>query len=133
MVICYVGVGSNLGDRRKNVWQAIREIGNLENTRIIKTSSFFDTTPVGGPVGQPRFLNGVIKLKTSLQPGKLLEALQRIEIGLGRRRTVCNGPRTIDLDILLFGERFIQKKGLIIPHPRMFERDFVLGPLLEVL
>lgn len=133
MVICYLGVGSNIGDRSKNIRAAIRKINLLKNTKVVKHSSFFQTAPVGGPVGQPKFLNAAFKIKTSLSPLKLLKTLKNIEKQLGRLVSVRNGPRKIDLDILLYGDEVVNRKGLIIPHPRMFGRDFVIKPLTEVL
>jgi len=133
MAICYLGVGSNLGDRRKNIKEAIRKINLLKNTKILKQSSFFRTNPVGGPIGQPRFLNAAFKIKTSLLPFKLIKALKNIEKQLGRLNSVRNGPRKIDLDILLYEDKVVNRKELIIPHPRMFKRGFVIGPLIEVI
>jgi 2-amino-4-hydroxy-6-hydroxymethyldihydropteridine diphosphokinase len=133
MVICYLGVGSNLGDRKNNIKAAIKKINLLKNTKVIKQSSFIQTNPIGGPIGQPKFFNAVFKIKTSLLPVNLLKALKNIEKQLGRVKTVKNGPREIDLDILLYGDKVVNQKGLIIPHPRMFERDFVLMPLAEVI
>jgi 2-amino-4-hydroxy-6-hydroxymethyldihydropteridine diphosphokinase len=133
MTICYLGLGSNLGDRRNNIKQAVRKIGILKNTRVLKQSSFIQTNPVGGPVAQPKFLNVALKIKTGLSPFNLLKALKNIEKQLGRLKSVKNGPRNIDLDILLYGDKVVNQKRLMIPHPRMFERDFVIRPLAEVL
>ena len=133
MVICYLGVGSNLGNRRKNIKLAAKLIGALKDTRIIKKSSFFDSLPCGGPAGQPNFLNAALKIKTKFSPLGLLKKLKKIENELGRTSTVRFGPRVMDLDILLYGDRIIRNKTLVIPHPRMFNRDFVIKPLTEVL
>ena len=101
MVICYIGVGSNLGDRVKNIKSAIKEIGALKRTKVMKASKLIETKPVGGLKLQPKFLNAALKIKTSLFPVALLKNLKIIEKQLGRVKTVRNGPRTIDLDILL--------------------------------
>lgn len=133
MNICYIGLGSNLGDRRQNIKSAVEKIKTLKNTKVIKISNLIETEPVGGPCGQNKFLNGALKIKTSLSPLKLLKELQNIELQLGRFKTARNGPRTIDLDILLYADKIINMKNLTIPHPRMFFRDFVIKPLLEVI
>jgi 2-amino-4-hydroxy-6-hydroxymethyldihydropteridine diphosphokinase len=133
MEICYLGVGSNLGDRRKNIMSAISKIRLLERTNIIKASSLFETAPVGGPRRQRKFLNAALKIKTAIPPLTLLKKLQSIEKCLGRKKGVVNGPRVIDLDILLYGARLIRTKSLVVPHPRMFFRDFVLRPLGEII
>ncbi len=133
MKICYIGIGSNLGDRSKNIKIAIGKIKELKDTRVIKVSRIFETEPVGGPPGQEKYLNGALKIKTGLAPKALLKGLQRIEIVLGREKTVRNAPRVIDLDILFYADKIIRTKDLIVPHPRLFERDFVLKPLGEIL
>ena len=132
MVTCYLGIGSNLGDRRRNIRLAIQKINKLKDTKILKVSKIIQSKPVGGPL-QRDFLNGTIKIKTKLPPIKLLKALKRIENELGRKKTARFGPRTIDLDILLYGNKIINRKDLRIPHPRMFEREFVIKPLLEII
>lgn len=131
MPICYIGLGSNLGNRRKNIKLAIVKINNLKDTRVVKASSNIETKPLGGPP-QGEFLNSVIEIETGLSPRRLLAGLQNIEQELGRKRAVKNGPRTIDLDILIFNNRKINEKGLIVPHPRILQREFVLGPLKEI-
>lgn len=133
MYTCYIGVGANLGNRRKNIKLAIRKITALRKTKVIKVSKLIKSDPVGGPSGQGKFLNGALKIKTKLSALTLLKELKNIERQLGRVRTVRNGPRVIDLDILLYADKIINTKKLIIPHPRMFFRDFVIRPLLEVL
>lgn len=130
MPVAHIGVGSNLGNRQKNIDQAffwMQESG----IKISKRSSVIETEPVGGPP-QGKFLNAVIEIETILDPFQLLEILQSIENRLGRVRAVINGPRTIDLDILLYENRTLKTAALTIPHPRMFEREFVLKPLLEI-
>ena len=133
MVICYLGVGSNLGQRRKNIKLAVKLIGALKGTRIIKSSKLFESLPRGGPLGQPRYLNAALRINTNLSPLNLLKKLKKIENKLGRIPTVRFGPRVIDLDILLYGDRRMCNKVLTVPHPRMFDRDFVIQPLAEVL
>ncbi|MDD5476590.1 MAG: 2-amino-4-hydroxy-6-hydroxymethyldihydropteridine diphosphokinase [Candidatus Omnitrophica bacterium] len=133
MVICYLGVGTNLGNRRKNIGLAFKKINALKNTRIIKESGFFDFPPVGGPAGQPNYLNAAIKIQTNFSPLNLLKKLKEIEKELGRAKTARFGPRVIDLDILLYADRSIKSKTLTIPHARMFCRNFVIEPLKEVL
>jgi len=129
--IVYIGVGSNLGNRRQNIRQALNLLDQTPGIRVKKISSISETDPVGGP-RQGKYLNAVARISTTLTPAKLLKTLQAIEKQLGRVRTIKNGPRTIDLDILLYGNREIKTKRLTIPHPRMFERDFILKPLLEI-
>lgn len=133
MVTCYLGIGSNLGDRRINIKSAVEKIGKLKEAQVIKLSKIIETAPVGGPPGQGKFLNAVLKIRTSLSPLALLKKLKQIEKSLGRKKTVRFGPRTIDLDILFFDERIINTKNLKVPHPRISEREFVLRPLLEIL
>ena len=133
MQTCFLGIGSNLGDRHKNIRLALEKISSLKNTKIVKLSKIIETDPVGGPSRQGKFLNAVLKIKTDLTPLKLLKQLQKIENEVGRRRTVRWGPRTIDLDILLFGDKVIERKELKVPHPRLMERDFVLKPLLSLI
>jgi 2-amino-4-hydroxy-6-hydroxymethyldihydropteridine diphosphokinase len=132
MVICYLGIGSNLGDRKKNIKRALEILENIEGIRIEKVSKIYETEPLGGPP-QGEFLNGVIKIKTSLSPFQLLRILKRIEKDLGRKKRVRFGPREIDLDILFYGGKIINTRTLKIPHPRIFEREFVLKPLTEIL
>jgi len=133
MVICYLGIGSNLGNRNRNIKEAIKEINLLKNTQVIKISRIIETKPVGGPPTQGNFLNAALKMQTRIPPLKLLKDLKKIEKGLGRAKTVRYGPRAIDLDILFYGDRVINTKELKIPHPRLFARDFVIKPLSEVI
>lgn len=133
MHTCYIGVGSNLGNRRKNIKLAIGKITALRKTKVIKISKLIKSAPAGGPRGQGKFLNGALKIETKLSPATLLNELKNIECQLGRIKTVRNGPRVIDLDILLYADKIINTSKLVIPHPRMFYRDFVIKPLLEIL
>ena len=133
MVICYLGIGSNLGNRRRHIKLAIQKLKKLKDTKVIKVSRLYETNPVGGPASQGKFLNAALKIKTTLPPLNLLKSIQKIEQELGRIKTVRYGPRTIDLDILFYGKRVIRRKELKIPHQRVFQRQFVMRPLLEVL
>lgn len=130
-MFCYIGLGSNLGDRALNIQLAIEKIRQIQDTKITKISSIIETLPVGGPP-QEKFLNAAIEIQTNMSPRKLLKNLQMIESELGRLRTVKNGPRTIDLDILFCRDMQIREKDLIVPHPRIKEREFVLTPLREI-
>jgi 2-amino-4-hydroxy-6-hydroxymethyldihydropteridine diphosphokinase len=132
METIYISLGSNLGDRELHLLRAVAEIGRIGDLRIRALSRFYDTDPVG-PVPQPPFLNAVMGVETSLPPHELLAALQRIETeSFRRRREVPWGPRTMDLDILYYGERVLADDVLVIPHPRIQERRFVLTPLTEI-
>lgn len=132
MAIAYIGIGSNLGDRRANVETALRRLGEEPAIEVAAVSAVIQTAPLGGPPGQGDFLNAAATLATTLPPRALLERLQRIEADLGRTRTVRWGPRTIDLDLLLYEQRQIAEPGLTVPHPRMHRRRFVLAPLAEI-
>ena len=131
MVTCYIGIGSNLGDRRKFIDRAIEELRKSAHIEVKRRSSIYETDPVS-EIPQGKFLNGVVEIKTSLRPQALLSELNRIERELGRVRAVRNGPRTIDLDILYYGDEHIAQKDLIIPHPKINEREFVLRGLREL-
>lgn len=133
MTICFVALGTNLGNRRENIKQAIKKINSLKATKVIKQSQIIDTLPVGGPRLQPNFLNACIKIKTNLSVVNLFKKFKNIEKEMGRKKTVRFGPRIIDLDILLYGNKSFNNKYLTIPHEKMFEREFVLGPLVELL
>lgn len=134
MAICYLGVGANLGKRRKNIVLARQKINRLAQTRIIRAAKILETEPVGGPKGQPKFLNTVFKIETKLSPQVLLKSLKKIEKELGRKKTVLRyGPRPIDLDILFYADRIVNTKNLKIPHPKIFQREFVLRPLSGLL
>lgn len=133
MIVCYLGVGSNLGNRLGNIRKAVKKINSLKNTKVLKSSKIIPTKPLGGPRRQPEFLNAVLKIRTGMSAPLLLEKLKAIEKELGRKKSVRFGPRAIDLDILLYGDRVIERKNLVVPHPRIFERDFVLRPLLEII
>lgn len=129
--LVYLGIGSNLGKRKENCIEAIRLLEENPFISVIKKSSFYETEPVGYK-DQPPFINCVIEIETTLDPKKLLMVCQSIEETLGRERMRHWGPRTIDIDILLFNNKVIDEKDLKIPHPLMHERGFVLIPLLEI-
>lgn len=130
-VICYIGIGSNLGDRRKYIDRAIEELNRSADIKVKRTSSIYETEPVSEPA-QGRFLNGVLEIETRLDPRGLLKELGRIETMLGRKRTIKNGPRTMDLDILYYGDEEINDDLLTVPHPKIGEREFVLKGLREL-
>ncbi len=130
MTTIYLGLGSNLGEKQKNIETAL---GLLDETigEIEIVSSLFQTAPVGFS-DQPDFVNGACKLTTTLDPLSVLEKIEIIMKDMGRIRTFTNGPRIIDIDILLFGDQVIESETLSVPHPRMLERLFVLEPLNEI-
>jgi 2-amino-4-hydroxy-6-hydroxymethyldihydropteridine diphosphokinase len=127
----YIGLGSNLGDRRVLIRRAIDALDALEGVTVVAESDLYATEPVGDPL-QPEFLNGVVGIETTLSPQQLLDELRRIEHNLGRTRGAPNAPRTIDLDLLLWGDTVIDEEALRVPHPRMHERWFVLKPLADI-
>lgn len=128
----YVALGSNLGDREGIIRAALRELAEDGAVRVVRCSTLRETEPVGGPPGQGRYLNAVAELATTLSPRQLLKRLLAIERRHGRERSVANGPRTLDLDLLLYGERVINEDDLVVPHPRMWARPFVMQPLREI-
>ncbi|MCZ8517600.1 2-amino-4-hydroxy-6-hydroxymethyldihydropteridine diphosphokinase [Paenibacillus filicis] len=130
--IAYVGLGSNLGDRERYLDEAVMLLEQHHGVRVTGKSSIYETDPVGF-VDQGPFLNRVIEVETALSPEALFEVMLAAEQSLGRKREVRWGPRTIDLDMLLFDEREQDRPDLILPHPRMLERAFVLVPLIEVM
>ena len=131
MSVAYLALGSNLGDRRAHLEQAVAALGSIGAVR--QTSTWAETDPVGGPPDQPRYLNGAVEFVTDLGPRPLLGTLQAIEASLGRVRAVKDGPRTLDLDLLLYGDLILEDRPtLLVPHPRMQDRAFVLEPLAEI-
>ena len=132
MVKAYVGLGSNLGDRRANLESAVEKLDRSPGVEILRRSSWRETEPVGGPSGQPGYLNGVVEIETTLSPRKLMAKLVEVENALGRVREERWGPRTIDCDLILHGETAVDEPELTVPHPRMRERRFVLEPLDEL-
>lgn len=131
MAKVYIGIGSNLGDRQKNIGRAMAYLKGSKDIEITKVSSIYETEPVGGPP-QEKFLNGVIEIETALAPLDLLGYLNETEKRIGRIRSRKDGPRTIDLDILLYGDIEVDNERLKIPHPRMHKREFVLRGLREI-
>ena len=127
----FVGLGSNLGEREALIGQALDELAALPDTTLVRVSSLYDTEPVG-VIEQPRFLNAVAMLDTELTARQLLWNLQRIEARLGRTRSQPWGPRTMDLDLLLYGDLVIEEDDLRLPHPELAQRAFVLVPLVEL-
>lgn len=124
-----IGLGSNIGDRARHILDAVSELGS--HGRLIALSSLYETAPIGGPDQGP-FLNAVALIDTVLDPGSLLAICLEIEADHGRKRRERWGPRTLDLDILLFGDAVVEETGLTVPHPRLQDRRFVLEPLLEI-
>lgn len=131
-VAAYVGIGSNLDDPERQVRRAIEALASMPETRLVRASRLFRTAP-WGRTDQPGFVNAAAEIATTLEPRDLLDALLEIERAQGRHRDGTRwGPRTLDLDILLYGERVIDEPGLAIPHPHLAERAFVLLPLSDL-
>ena len=128
----YIALGANLGDRQENLHAALEHLNATAGVRVTRVSSFLENPAVGGPAGSPPFLNAAAELETTLDPRALLGRLLQIERELGRERRQKWGPRTIDLDLLLYGDRVIDEPDLKVPHPLMHERRFVLHPLAEI-
>jgi 2-amino-4-hydroxy-6-hydroxymethyldihydropteridine diphosphokinase len=128
----YLLLGSNIGDREQNLYSAVSKLEHLEGLEIIAISGIYLSEPMGVKGHQPTFMNQVVKAEYSFTPSELLHALERIEIELGRTDKGKKLPRTIDLDILLFGERVINQPDLVIPHSQLLKRPFALIPLLEI-
>jgi 2-amino-4-hydroxy-6-hydroxymethyldihydropteridine diphosphokinase len=128
----FIAIGSNLGERLEHLRAAVNALEALPKTQVIGKSRIYETEPVGGPDNQGAYLNAVVQLETRLKPRELLEALLEIERSRGRVRTARWGPRTLDLDVLLYGPRIIHQDHLTVPHPRLHERAFVLEPLHDL-
>ena len=126
----FLGLGSNMGDRMGRLEMAVKELRNLDPA--LSVSPVYETAPLGGPDGQERFLNCVVRLETAMTPRQLLATASRLEELAGRVRTVRNGPRTLDVDVLLVGDLSVCEPDLVVPHPRMSERGFVLAPLEDL-
>jgi 2-amino-4-hydroxy-6-hydroxymethyldihydropteridine diphosphokinase len=131
VTVAYVGIGSNLEDPVRQVREALAELDRLPHTRVVKQSSLYRSVPVGH-AAQPDFINAVAQVETGLPAERLLAELQAIEARHGRQRSLPNAPRTLDLDVLLYGELVLDSPGLKTPHPRMHQRAFVLQPLVEI-
>lgn len=131
MITAYIGLGSNLGEPRAQIDQAFAELGGLPATRLAARSPLYRSAPLDAQ-GQQDYVNAVAAVDTELSAAQLLEALQAIESRHGRERIYRNAPRTLDLDLLLFGDAAFESPALTVPHPRMHERAFVLQPLLDL-
>lgn len=132
MIESYLSLGSNMGDRRALIDEAVKKLGACDDIEVVAQSAYYETAPWGG-VEQEPFLNIALKIKTELSAHELLDICQKIELALDRKRIVRWGPRTIDIDILTFGEITFDDDRLQIPHPRMFERAFVIVPLQDII
>lgn len=131
MTIVYVGLGSNMGDTEQHIISALKSLGDIQSTKIMQTSSLYKSKPVG-PQDQADYINAVARLDTELSALELLDELQAIENEHGRVRNEHWGPRTLDLDILMFGNKIINNDRLTVPHPEIPNRCFVLVPLAEI-
>ena len=132
MAQAYVGLGANLGDRAGTMRRALELLGEADGVDVVAVSRFVETDP-WGIEEQPRFLNAAARVETTLSPRELLDALLAVELALGRTREGPRfGPRTIDLDLLLYGDELVDEPGLTVPHPRLHERAFALEPLREL-
>jgi len=131
MNLAYVALGANLGDPASTVRAAFGALANLPESRIVRCSSLYRTAPVG-MIAQPDFINAVLALETTLAPEALLDELFEVETRFGRQRAEKDGPRTLDLDLLLYDNQFIDLPRLKLPHPRLHLRAFVLQPLAEI-
>jgi 2-amino-4-hydroxy-6-hydroxymethyldihydropteridine diphosphokinase len=131
VTVAYIGIGSNLDDPVRHIRSALAELEQLPHTRLVRQSSLYRSSPIGY-AAQPEFVNAVAQLETGLPAGRLLAELQEIEARHGRSRSFANAPRTLDLDVLLYGDAILDTAALKIPHPRMHERAFVLQPLTEI-
>jgi len=123
----YLGLGSNLGDRQAHLRAAVAALPD-----VVAVSPVYETDPVGGPAGQSRYLNLVVELETDRSPRELLELGQALETAAGRLRAEQDGPRTLDVDVLLVGGLTVREPDLVVPHPRMWQRRFVLAPLADL-
>jgi len=131
MARALIAFGGNVGDVEASLRLALEAVARLPGTRVVRVSGLYRTAPVG-VVDQPAFLNGAVEVETALGPAELLRRLLEIEAGLGRTRDVRWGPRTVDLDLILYEEQVVATPELEVPHPRMHERGFVLVPLAEI-
>lgn len=131
MATVYLGIGSNIGDKEANLAKAVQYIEQIRGIDVLETSSLYETEPVGGPE-QDDYLNGVVKVKTALPPDSLLMNLKEIELKMGRKPSGRDHPRAIDIDVLLYEDMVVEMKDIIVPHPRMHQRTFVLKGLSEI-
>ncbi|MCL4502231.1 MAG: 2-amino-4-hydroxy-6-hydroxymethyldihydropteridine diphosphokinase [Deltaproteobacteria bacterium] len=130
-VLAYIGLGSNLDDPATQLRRALKELAAIDEVEVREISSFYLNPPLG-PKAQPWYVNAVAQVRTRLTPEELLRSLQRLETAMGRKRGERWGPRVIDLDLLLYGGEIIQTPELVLPHPEMHRRAFVLAPLAEI-
>jgi len=130
-VVCFIGMGSNLADPSSQCMEAVRRVSSAKGIKVLRRSSLYRTEPVGF-AEQEWFVNAVIEIRTVVSPNELLRVLQAIEDGMGRVRGPKWGPRVIDLDILLYGQEIIQDDSLVVPHPELHKRRFILEPLCEL-
>ncbi len=133
MTLAYIALGSNLGDRDESLRRALTALHQTEGVEVVRVSPVYETRPVGGPAGQGAYLNAIAEVRSEVGPHDLLAVLLNIEQQLGRVRREKDGPRTIDLDLLLYGDLVHEDAQLIVPHPRMHERIFVLYPLTQLV
>jgi 2-amino-4-hydroxy-6-hydroxymethyldihydropteridine diphosphokinase len=131
MTRAYLAIGSNLGDRLAYLQSAVDGLASMPGIRLVAVSGVYETEPVGGPE-QPEYLNAVVAVETELPARALLERAQELEAAARRVRAERWGPRTLDVDVLLVGDLAVDEPDLVVPHPRMWERDFVLAPLADV-
>lgn len=131
MAEAYIALGTNIGNKKENINNALTSIALLPETSIVKTSCIYESEPWGYAL-QDNFLNSAVKIETGLSEFSLLGACLGIEAAMGRKRSIKNGPRIIDIDLLCYGTKTVNTKELILPHPRMLERVFVLKPLCEI-
>lgn len=130
--LAVVAFGANLGDVKGNIERALALLGKVERVTVLKISSVLSTLPVGGPANQPTYSNGAVLIRSDLSPYSLLEELQKIEYKLMRVRQEKWGPRTMDLDLVLYGDLVVNDSNLTLPHPRVYWRHFVLDPVCEI-
>ena len=128
----YIGLGSNLGQREKNIAAALNALQTTRDVEVVRVSRLYETEPVGGPADQASFINAVAHIRTALPPERLLGICLAIEDSLGRKREAHWGPRTIDLDLLCYEQEIVVTPELTLPHPLMHERRFVMEPLAEI-
>lgn len=126
----FIGLGANLGDARGTLAAAITALGAVEGVEVVAASSMWRSAPL--EASGPEFVNAVVEIRTTLEPRSLLDVLLDLESAFGRERPFRNAPRSLDLDLLLYGERLVDEPGLVVPHPRLHERAFVLRPLAEL-
>jgi 2-amino-4-hydroxy-6-hydroxymethyldihydropteridine diphosphokinase len=129
-VVAYIALGANLGDAGASVLQAMAALGAIRGTRLVQRSALYRTAPIDS--GGPDYINAVVELATQLSAPELLHELQALETAAGRQRPYRNAPRTLDLDLLIFGDARIDSPALTVPHPRMAQRAFVLLPLAQI-